>query len=214
MEEFRIDGVSFFKGPHAIGYASNGPSTADGAVRRIQARGMSNLSVLDICCGVGVIGLLMWKQLGPEVIRKLTLADINIFNLLSAKEAIRANGWSEAPIVTALSDGVMQLPWMRQFDLIVSNPPHVPQEFDALDPSSLATYDREWYFHRNFYKCAHEVLVPGGQIWMLENGNTAAETEIPPMIWANTRLELCVPWEQEPTDPEFYWMLSRRLVHW
>lgn len=217
MKQFEHAGITYFCDDASVGFASNGPSTSAGAVKRICERGLSRLHVLDICCGVGVIGLTMIKELGATI-ATLTLSDINIFNVNSAKRTIARNktllGDATDRISVVLSDGLAAIPPQHQFDLIVSNPPHgLIEDYTELDFSAswLGTADEGYKFHREFYTCCADYLTPGGEVWFLENAGTSIETHIPPMVRANPLLDYYAR-EEEPFDPGYFWMLTRRAV--
>jgi 16S rRNA G1207 methylase RsmC len=142
--------------------------------------------------------------------------DINIFNLNSLRRGLELNGLDKNPIFKIwLSDALKHVPAGQSFDLIVSNPPHFfTEKFTdnkALSASRLGTYDQDWKFHREFYMECHHYLVPGGEVWFLENGQAAREADLLPFIKANpalTYLETLA----EPTVPDFFWMMSRRAI--
>lgn len=217
MRTFEHAGVTYHCDDASVGFASNGPSTAGGAVRRIRKRGLSGLRVLDVCCGVGVVGLTMFRELGPEVVRHLTLSDVNVFNVVSARRTLKKNAdlFREADVRVLLSDGLASVPRDSPFDLIVSNPPHgtMPDyaDLDEFTASWLGTADEGWAFHRHFYAAAADYLSGAGEVWFLENGNTAVESVVLPAIATDGRLECYTPREAEPLDESIYfWMLSRK----
>lgn len=175
---FDAGGVRFLTSPTVttIGFDGPGPVTAAGAVRCIQASGLKHLNVLDLCCGVGVIGVLMAKALGPDIIRSVTFSDINVFNIEYARVNVAAN-IKDRPTRCAVSDGLSGL--HDRYDLIVSNPPHNPvrparYEVGGLDgptASAVGGYDPDWQLHRHVWRDCREYLSPNcGKIWILENG--------------------------------------------
>jgi len=213
MIRLEISGMPFLYGPHSVGFAGNGPSTAAGAIRRIRALGLGGLNVLDICCGIGVVGLLIRKELGSNVIASLALADSNIFNLEAVRATLQLNGWDDdSTIISFLTDGLMGIPQACQFDLIVSNPPHCawPDDQALETPSELGTHDRGWRFHRQFYERCHDYLRPDGQVWFLENSATDSEHISREAIAGNSALRLLRRYEARD-DPGFFWMITERV---
>lgn len=206
MPTFQHNGLTFTYGPHAVGDTANGRSTAAGAARRIIQRDLKSLRVLDVCCGIGMVGMLL-KQAVWDRIQSLTLSDINVFNLDAVRRNLKANGM-EGEVL--LSDGIRHIPARQQFDLIVSNPPHFPQDswqYDVLTPSILGGHDDEWRFHRHFYANCRGVLSERGEVWFLENGNASSVDTFKSMI--ESGLEY-VGSEQEPSDPAYYWFMARQ----
>ena len=85
MSTFEHAGITYHHGPHSVGFAGNGPAAAAGAIRRIRKRRLARLHVLDICCGCGVMGLTMLKEMGTSIVSSLVLSDVNIFNVESVR---------------------------------------------------------------------------------------------------------------------------------
>jgi 16S rRNA G1207 methylase RsmC len=101
--------------------------TAEGAIRMIRQRQLSDLSILDICCGVGIIGLTVFSRLNKEgLVKEVAFAAINIFNLHSLAKTLTHHLGSLLGnrIKYWLSDGLKHIPRDQKFDLILSNPPH------------------------------------------------------------------------------------------
>lgn len=204
--------------PPAVGWASNAPSTAHGVIRRVRQLGITGIKLLDICCGLGVIGLTIYKTLGENLVESLVLSDINVFNVDAVRQTLRENAMAADPRVRCyLSDGLKFLPKTEQFSLIVSNPPHCvwdPKAFNdngGLTSSILGTYDREWAFHREFFATCHDHLLPNGEVWFLENGFVeGGEKVITQFIAANKNLKLIDRYE-EPEDPGYYWLIVRKV---
>jgi methylase of polypeptide subunit release factors len=217
LRRFTIGGLRYEADPCSVGQTPQGESTAEGAIRMIRERGLRDLRVLDICCGVGIIGLTVFARLRPEgLVRGVGLADINIFNLNVLERTLKNN--SLAPLIGNeikfwLTNGLMHIPADEKFDLIVSNPPHFPREdftSERFSPDVLGTFDAAWSFHAAFYRQCHERLTPGGEVWFLENGEAATEQDLKPFISANPQLQY-IGQAGEPLLPKCFWMMSRRV---
>ena len=182
----------------------------------IRESGRRELAILDICCGVGNIGLAIWSRLRgePGLVASLTLADINIFNLLSVRRTVRANRIDEAlagRIAWYLSDGLDHIPRTQRFDLIIGNPPHyTAEESDEwVSTTRLSTVDFGWNFHRRFYQHAQFWLNEGGQIWLFENADASRPEDSVSLIHANEELKFLRS-AREPSAPRFFWVISER----
>lgn len=214
--EFTISGIKYQIDPCSAGQQPQGEMTGKGAIRMIEERQLRNLRILDICCGVGIIGLTIFSKLGGQsVVKGVGFADINIFNRNSFFRTLKNNrmeGLVGDQIWFWLSDGLKYIPRGEKFDLIVSNPPHFfVEEYanDSLSPLRLAMYDADWGFHKSFYEQCHDYLTEKGEVWFLENGSAVTENDLLPFIKANDRLKY-VTQITEPLDPGFFWMISQR----
>jgi hypothetical protein len=212
---FTIEGVEYRTDRCSTGRTPEGEAAADGAIRMIRQSGKRGLAILDMCCGVGIIGLTIWRRLRdePEVISRLAFADINVFNLLSLQRTVRANGIDRAfdgRVSWHLSDGLQHIPAARQFDLIIGNPPHYDdvEHFGWVSPTRLGTVDFGWHFHEQFYRDAHRYLTDDGQVWLFENRAASRVEDSASLIQANPGLAFlgAVP---EPGAPRFFWVMSR-----
>jgi methylase of polypeptide subunit release factors len=213
---FTIGTVTYEFDPCSVGKEPQGELTGLGAIRMIRERGLRDLSILDICCGVGVIGLTIFSELGDEsTVKKVAFSDINIFNLNSLRRTLKINNLDELlgdEISIWLSDSLSAIPDEQRFDLIVSNPPHFlsnDHTANLLSPNRLATYDANWSFHTSFYSECHKYLTERGEVWFLENGDAVTASELLPFIEANPNLEY-VKEIVEPSDPTYFWMFSKR----
>lgn len=81
-----------------------------------------DISILDMCCGSGCIGLTLKKML-PEA--KLTLCDISSGALGISKQNAAALGAEAAFFKTNLLDGYEKYFQSESFDIIISNPPYI-----------------------------------------------------------------------------------------
>ena len=217
LRRFTISGLQYEADPCSVGQTPQGESTAEGAIRMIRERGLRDLRVLDICCGVGIIGLTMFTRLRSEgLVRSVGLADINIFNLNVLERTLKNNaldGLVGKEIRFGLTNGLTHIPPGETFDLIVSNPPHFPREnftSEHFSPYVLGTFDAAWSFHVAFYRQCHERLAPGGEVWFLENGEAATEQDLLPFIAANPQLKY-IAQRSEPLLPKCFWMMTKRV---
>lgn len=220
MVEFTINEIKFWVEPCSVGLTPQGEITAKGAVRMIRERKLRDLKILDICCGVGIIGLTIYSTLRNEsIIKETVFSDINIFNLNSLHKTLSINKLNtllDNKIRTYLSDGLNHIPKDEKFDIIVSNPPHLfgksfSKEDTPLTPNRLGTYDPDWNFHRDFYRQCHDFLRENGEIWFLENGRYSSENDFLPLIEKNANLKF-VQKITEPLDPRFFWLITKRLI--
>ena len=100
--------------------------------------------VLDLCTGSGCIGLALALHNSAA---KVTLADISRDALAVAKENARRNGLSKRVSVVEADAFLPASPFLRNYDLLIANPPYVTErEMETLEPSvrsyepSLALY--------------------------------------------------------------------------
>ncbi len=208
-------GLRFRGGPCSVNVTPQSELTARGVIEMIRDRGLRDLNILDLGCGSGAIGLLIFKELGGDgTVASVAFGDINIFNIRATEWAIRANGFGSllgTRLRTYLTDALSGVPAQSQFDLIVSNPVHLDAEAGAgmdRSPVELGTYDPGWKFHRDFYAAADRYLSPRGEIWFLENGAYSKEPTLKPFPNANPRLGY-VEHFPDRTDPACFWMISR-----
>ncbi len=89
--------------------------------------------VLDLCCGSGCIGLSIAANVPGA---KVMLADMSDLALSVAERNIAYTGLSER-VAAIKADALKEPPPMKKaFDMIVCNPPYIPQwEIDMLDVS-------------------------------------------------------------------------------
>ncbi|MGH9279902.1 MAG: methyltransferase, partial [Acidimicrobiales bacterium] len=196
---FVVEGIRYHPDPCSIGHTSQGGVTGSSAGDYARERSLTDLHVLDMCCGVGVVGLTMCAYLrgdGERRIRKMSFADINIYNLNSLEKTLRQNPsdlWGSVETEAFLTDGLKAIEPAHQFDLIVSNPPHFYTESFTdwtLQPSVLGAMDPGWSFHREFYAVCHEYLSPPGEVWFLENHLAEPEQALKEIIEESPQMEL------------------------
>lgn len=215
---FVIEGIRFQPDPCSIGYTLPGGVTGTSAGDLIRERGLSNLSVLDMCCGVGVVGLTLCAYLRNDAetrVRRISFADINIYNLNSLDKTLKTNPgerWGNVATERFLTDGLKGIEPANQFDLIVSNPPHFhTDDFTdwTLQPSVLATMDPGWNFHKEFYASCHDYLSSKGEVWFLENHLAEPEEPLNRIVKECPEMELVDVFDDR-RDDRWFWMISRR----
>jgi SAM-dependent methyltransferase len=217
-DHFTVAGIRYEVDPCAVGQTPEGETVARGAIRMLGERRLRSLRVLDLGCGVGIIGLTILSAVEMDgVIDRMSFADINIFNLTSLRRTLESNGLGERygnRIAIHLSDGMKHIPPDEQFDIILCNPPHyrgvdLTKGSNATLPRGVGTYDAEWRFHASVYSQCHAHLAPGGEVWFFENGSAATAQDFLPFIQANQALRH-VETVPEPLDPRFFWMITER----
>lgn len=216
LKQFSVGDIKYECDPCSIGWEPQGEGTAEGAIRMIRERQLYDLKVLDVCCGVGVIGLTIFSRLCNEgVVKEIALSDINVFNINSLERTLRVNQLDKLvpdQIRYWLSDSLKHIPHGARFDVIVSNPPHFwakRHSDQQLPPNRLAMYDADWSFHKSFYARCHEHLTNRGEVWFLENGDAAQSSDFLPYIEANSELKF-IDHFPEPLLPGFFWMITRK----
>ena len=216
-DTFMVEGITYHPLPCSVGMTPHGQMTGLSAADMVTERGLRDLHVLDLCCGLGLVGFSLLAAADRGAVRALSFADINIFNLTSVQKTIKMSASAKFPDVemdTFLSDVLKHVPPRQQFDLIVSNPPHFDHgafsETDDLNPAVLGTFDPGWQFHKDFYATADEYLTDTGEIWFLEN-RYAPEVEkiLAQLIQQNDRLEYVESFDDK-RDPMVFWMVTRR----
>lgn len=216
---FEVRGIHYYPDPCSVGLTAGGEVTGAAAADLVRARGMADLHVLDICCGVGLVGLTMLACLKEDQerrVRSMSLADINIFNINSIERTLKSNDprrWGEVEVRTFLTDGLKHIEPANQFDLIVSNPPHFfLQNFSdvALQPDVLGTNDAGWKFHKEFYAVVADYLSPDGQVWFLENHLAECDDQLVQMAKDARDLELTDVFD-EPRERTLFWVMTRRV---
>lgn len=122
--------------------------------------------VLDLCTGTGCIGLAVASRIRDA---RVTLADVSP----AALEVAKTNAAAFVPRVTCVMADVLQSPppYLKNYDLIVSNPPYITgKEMQELPDSvrnfepALALYggDDGLRFYRSIVKHYTSVLKPDG----------------------------------------------------
>jgi methylase of polypeptide subunit release factors len=217
-DRFTIAGIRYEVDPCSVGVTPESETVADSAIRMIRQRALRSLRVLDLGCGVGIIGLTMLSRLGDEgIIDRMAFADINIFNLQSLRRTLEVNGLKQSldgRMNIYLSDSLAHIPAEDRFHIIVSNPPHyrgvdLTRGSNATLPRGVGTYDADWRFHASIYAQAHAHLTDAGELWMFENSAASTPQDFLPFVEANGGLRF-VEQVPDPQDARFYWMITRR----
>lgn len=122
------------------------------------------LSVLDLCCGSGVLAIVA-AQCGAHT----TAVDISKRAVLATRLNAKLNGVTVRVVRGDLFDAVPN----ERFDVIVSNPPYLPSASDEL-PQHRAS--RAWdagpdgrAFLDRICAQAHEHLAPGGVLLLVHS---------------------------------------------
>jgi methylase of polypeptide subunit release factors len=214
--EFTLGGITYKADACSSGKLPESELAAQAVIRLIRQREMRGLSVLDMACGLGVIGLTVFSMLSQDdTVKSVTLCDINIYNLYSLARTLRMNnlaGHVGSRIRYYLSDVFSGIPEGEGYDLIVVNPPHFYGEEDQdqfVSARQLNTFDRGWSFHRSFYEQCHRHLKKEGEAWLLENSHSTSPNDFMVFIQANRQLKYLghVP---EEYDKKYYWMMIKR----
>ncbi len=126
--------------------------------------------ILDLCCGSGVIGVVLAHELGLPVIA----CDISVEALELAQKNCSHHGLDH--LVTFLkSDLFSEIKPLQQFSLIVSNPPYVCVEDIALLEPEVKQYEPHLALDggddglkiiRSIREKVPKFLLPGGWIFM------------------------------------------------
>lgn len=216
--QFKISGIEYEVDPCSVGKTPQGEMTAKGAIRMIRERQLKELKILDICCGVGIVGLTIFSKFRKDaLVKEIIFADINIFNLNSLHKTLRINNIEKLlgdKIRSYLSDGLNHIPREEKFDIIISNPPHYfikdrVKKKKPLSPGRLGTFDAGWEFHKSFYARCHTYLTERGEVWFLENSSAADENDFLPFIEANDQLKY-IRKVEELSDTRFFWMITQK----
>lgn len=138
--------------------------------------------VLDLCCGSGIIGLAIAKKTKAKVV----LSDIDIN---AVKQANFNAHYNDLDVEIIVSDLFTNL--QGKFDVIVSNPPYIPEEI--ILPKSVSKHEPHHalfapnkgnWFYRKILQKAPTFLKSGGVIifeispWNLEFFNEVKNCQI------------------------------------
>jgi tRNA1(Val) A37 N6-methylase TrmN6 len=134
----------------------------------LRNRGMPRQArTFEWCAGPAFIG---FSMLGAGLTETLCLADINPQAIAACRRTIKANGLA-GRVAVYQSDNLTDVPAAEQWDLVLGNPPHYPDEYAG----NLRAHDPDWRIHRQFFMQVGAHLKPGGVIVLQENsqGSTA-----------------------------------------
>ena len=126
--------------------------------------------ILDLCCGSGCIGLAIASRVKDA---KVTLADLSQKALAIAKENVALNKMT-ARVRCIQADALAPAPaFLGKFDMIVSNPPYIPECEMADLPHSVKDYEPHMAlvagedgldFYRSIAENYTAALKPGGYL--------------------------------------------------
>jgi len=123
--------------------------------------------IFEWCAGPGFIGFAL---LGYGFCETLCLADVNPEAIKACRRTVAENKLADR-VAIYLSDNLETVAPAEQWDLVVGNPPHFPDQSFC----ELRYCDMDWNLHRNFFRTVGRFLKPGGVVVLLENnyGSTA-----------------------------------------
>jgi methylase of polypeptide subunit release factors len=133
------------------------------------------------CAGPAFIG---FSLLGAGLTETLCLADINPEAIEACRRTIRFNRLTDR-VALYHSDNLAKIPTSEQWDLVVGNPPHYPDEYVG----NLRAHDPDWKVHRAFFAQVGAHLKPGGVLVLQENSQgSTAETFLPMLTAAGLEI--------------------------
>ena len=126
--------------------------------------------ILDLCCGSGCIGLAVASRVKDA---KVTLADLSQKALTVAKENVALNKLT-GRVRCIQADALAPAPaFLGKFDMIISNPPYIPECEMADLPHSVKDYEPHMAlvagadgldFYRSIAENYTAALKPGGYV--------------------------------------------------
>ena len=149
-------------------------SIVEAVIQRLKKENHQSLKILDLCTGSGAIGISL-KQAFQEA--HVTLTDISEGALAVAK--INAERLCAGEVTVLLSDLFKAIPKRETFDLIISNPPYIPQkvmqnlsvDVKNFEPTlALVGGDTGFDFYDRIIDQAKAYLKPHGKL-VLEAGD-------------------------------------------
>ena len=134
----------------------------------IRKNNLTNIKILDICTGSGIIGITLKKEL-EEFDVKILASDISSRALTVAKEnasSLKADiSFVESDLFSNIQD---------KFDIIVSNPPYIAHDDKKTIKENVLNYDPHlalfadeegMYFYRNIIEKSRQYLNEKGVIF-------------------------------------------------
>ena len=134
----------------------------------IRKNNLTNIKILDLCTGSGIIGITLKKEL-EEFDVKILASDISSRALTVAKENASS---LEADISFVESDLFSNI--QDKFDIIVSNPPYIAHDDKKTIKENVLNYDPHlalfadeegMYFYRNIIEKSRQYLNEKGVIF-------------------------------------------------
>lgn len=173
----------------------------------LRNRGMPRqYRAFEWCAGPGFIG---FSLLGCRLTETLCLADINPEAVEICRRTIDDNRLAGRVEVYA-SDNLVGIPASEQWDLVVGNPPHYPDDDHIGD---LRGHDPQWQIHRTFFAQVGAHLKPGGVIVLQENSQGSTAETFRDMI-SDASLEIAFvefgPKQRTPCGHIYYIGITRR----
>tara|TARA_Y100000741_G_scaffold358864_1_gene338667 strand:- start:4413 stop:5030 length:618 start_codon:yes stop_codon:yes gene_type:complete len=144
-------------------------------------------SIMEMCSGPGFMGFFLGMKYGVQDIH---LVDIHPPCLESIQETNKHNNLDAKFYLSDTFDNYDG----PKVDFICANPPHLksmPENYFE-DYDSRILVDKDWYFHKKFFKDIYKYLKVGGHLLLLENKNSFNYDLIYSMC---NRLELIKEWE-------------------
>jgi methylase of polypeptide subunit release factors len=133
--------------------------------------------VFEWCAGPGFIG---FSLLAHGFAETLCLADVNPEAVEACRRTVRENGLSDR-VSVYLSNNLADIPASEKWDLVVGNPPHMPDDWIG----DLRTHDADWHIHRGFLGAVERYLKPSGVVVLQENNRGSTAETFKPMIEAS-----------------------------
>jgi 16S rRNA G966 N2-methylase RsmD len=172
------------------------------ALREIRPGGCERL--YEFCSGPGYMG---YSLLANGYCRHLVLADINPVAVQAARMTARLNNIDEKVTIYE-SDGLSDIDPAEKWDVVVSNPPHLPVIEQA---HSYLLHDVGWKLHREFYANIKKFLNPGAVVVIQEHRLGSNAEIFRPMIEAGGGRLMRVmqgPKEDDGEEPWIYYVVS------
>jgi hypothetical protein len=196
------DGIAVYDRPDLDGGGRDFGQDIHRALREIRPNGCERL--YEFCSGPGYMG---YSLLAKGYCRHLVLADINPVAVQAARMTARLNK-IEDRVTIYESDGLSSIPATEKWDVVVSNPPHLPVIEKA---HSYLLHDVDWKLHRDFYAKIKNHLNPGAVVVIQENRVGSNAEIFRPMIEEGGGKLICVmdgPREDDGEAPWIYYVVS------
>ena len=123
-------------------------------------------SIMEMCSGPGFMGFFLGMKYGVQDIH---LIDIHPPCLPSIQETNKQNNLNAKFYLSDTYDNYDG----PMVDFICSNPPHLVEKPETLrqytDYDPRIWVDKDWHFHKKFFKDLHKYLKVGGHLLLMEN---------------------------------------------
>lgn len=173
--------LTFENGTHITwvpGLDGGGSTQYTDFISFLKLKGKRYENGLEWCCGLGAIG---YSILDAGICKNMSFTDI----YEPAGPLIYSNAESNSVVDRVKfyhADSIGKLPDNLKFDLIVANPPHVPENFnydgDNADTIYRLTVDTDWAIHSDFFKNVMKYLNSGADIILSEVGTHQKHIEL------------------------------------